>query len=192
LLEVKSPIPGVIIADFSKGGDRIDNVSSIYTVADLSKLGVTFDVYEKDIGKIKLGQKVLVRSVAYSEKTFHGKIVFVSKRVDETTRTIKTRALIENTDYSLKLGMFVSGEIIVESEEKYLVLPASAVQVMGDKRMVFIKTDDGHFKKKEIEIKSETKNEVAVSEGIKEGDLVVADGAFLLKSELLKDELEGE
>lgn len=192
LLEIRAPIAGVVIGEFTKIGDKVDTVSSIYTIADLSSLSATFDVYEKDIARVKLGQKVIVHSFAYPERIFNGKITFVSPRIDETTRTIKVRALIENIDYSLKLGMFVSGELISESQEKYLVLPAGAVQVMEDKKVVFVKVDDERFQMKEVKVKAETKDEVAITEGLKEGDLIVTEGAFLLKSELLKGELEGE
>ena len=191
-LEIKAPISGIIIGDFSKVGDKVDSVSSIYTIADLSKLWATFDVHEKDIAKVRLGREVLVYSIAYPEKTFFGKITFISTRVDETTRTIKIRTAVKNPDFSLMLGMFVTGEIIVENEEKNFILPASAVQIMGDKRVVFAKIDDELFQMKEVKIKSETKDEVGIIEGLKEGDSVVTEGAFFLKSDLLKSELEGE
>ena len=97
-----------------------------------------------------------------------------------------------NPDYLLKLRMFVNGEIVSQRAQEYLTLPASAVQTLGDKRVVFVKTGDGEFHKKEIAIKLQTTDQVAVDEGVNAGDMVVTDGAFLLKSGLLKDELEGE
>ena len=192
LLEIKSSISGVIIGDFAKVGNKVDSVSSIYTVADLSKLWANFDVYEKDISAVRLGQKVSVHSIAYPEKSFDGKIIFISPMVDETTRTIKIRALIENIDNLLKLKMFVTGEVISEGEERYLTLPSKAVQIIGDKKVVFVKFNDGKFQMKEVRIILETKDEVAISDGLQEGEQVVTEGAFLLKSELLKGELEEE
>ncbi len=112
--------------------------------------------------------------------------------MDETTRTIKIRALIENPAYLLKLGMFVNGEVISQGSQEYITLPASAVQTLGYKQIVFVKAGEGEFHKKEISIILQTTDEVAVSEGVNVGDMVVTDGAFLLKSGLLKDELEGE
>lgn len=191
-IEVKSPYDGVIIGDFDTVGQKVEKISSLCAIADLSKVWANFDIYEKDIAKVKIGQKITARSIAYHEQSFEGTIVFISPRVDETTRTIKIRALIENPEYLLKLGMFVNGEIISQSSEEYLTLPAIAVQTLGDKRVVFVKTGDGEFRKKEITIKSQTTEQAAVSEGVNAGDMVVTDGAFLLKSGLLKDELEGE
>lgn len=197
-IEIKSPVAGVVIGNFVKVGDKVDSVSSICTVADLSKLWANFDVYEKDVADVKVGQNVNVRSSAYSDKVFAGKIIFISPRVDETSHTIKIRAVIENKDYSLKLGMFISGEIVSESNEEYLSVPTHAVQTMSNDKIIFIKTKDGKFVMKKINVKTENAEEVLIEESseegsqVKEGDEVVIEGAFLLKSELQKGELEGE
>ena len=191
-IAVESPYAGVIIGDFDTVGQKVETISSLCAIADLSKVWANFDIYEKDIAKVKIGQDITLRSSAYPEQSFEGKIVFISPRVDETTRTIKIRALIENSEYLLKLGMFVNGEIISQGSQEYIILPASAVQTLGDKRVVFVKIGDGEFHKKEIIIALQTTDQVAVSEGVNVGDVVVTDGAFLLKSGLLKDELEGE
>ncbi len=189
LHEVKAPIAGTVIGAFGKMGDRVDTVSSIYTIADLTQLWATLEVYEKDIAEIKLGQKASVRSVAYPDQVFAGEIVFISPRVDENTHTIKIRVQVQNTNNDLKLGMFVNADIIIESEEKYIVLPQEAVHIIDGKKVVFIKTADERFEVKEVKIKDESDGVVAVSEGIKEGETVVIQDGFLLKSELLKSKM---
>ncbi|MEK6563679.1 MAG: efflux RND transporter periplasmic adaptor subunit [Candidatus Omnitrophota bacterium] len=198
--EVKAPIAGTVIGAFAKANDRVDTVSSIYTIADLTKLWATLEVYEKDIAEIRLGQKVSARAVAYPDKVFEGEIVFISPRVDETSHTIKIRVIVDNKDMLLKLGMFISGDIISEGEEKYLSVPADAVQTMGEDRIVFLKTEGNKFVVRKIKVKAETEEEVFIDNvssqeettRIKEGDEVAVEGAFLLKSELLKGELEEE
>lgn len=199
IVEVKSAFDGVVVGNFVKRGDKVDIISSMYAIADLSKLWANFDVYEKDIADIKLGQKVLAHSLAYPEKVFEGEIVFISPRVDETSHTIKIRAVIDNKDAVLKLGMFVSGDIISEGKGEYLSVPAHAVQTMGNEKVIFLRTGDQNFEMKKIKVKAESKEEVLIddasieeSDRIKEGDDVVIEGAFLLKSELLKGELEEE
>ena len=200
LREVKAPIAGIVIGAFAKVNDRVDTVSSIYTIADLTKLWATFEVYEKDIAEIKLGQKVSARSLAYPDQVFEGEIIFISPRVDETSHTIKVRAIVDNKDMMLKLGMFVSGDIISEGREKYLSVPADAVQTIGDDKIIFLKTGDNKFAIRKIKVKAETKEDIFIEDvysqeentQMREGDEVAVGGAFLLKSELLKGELEGE
>jgi len=189
LHEVKTPITGTVIGAFGKAGDRVDTVSAIYTIADLTQLWATLEVYEKDIAEVKLGQKVAVRSVAYPDQVFEGEIVFISPRVDENTHTIKVRVQVQNTKNYLKLGMFVNGSIVIESDAMYIVLPQEAVHIVGGKKVVFIKTADEKFEVREIKIKDESDGAVAVYEGIKEGETVVIQDGFLLKSELLKSKM---
>jgi multidrug efflux pump subunit AcrA (membrane-fusion protein) len=189
LQEIKSPISGVVIGSFAKQGDKVDSVSSICTIADLSKLNGTFDIYEKDISAVKSGQKILVRSVAYPDKAFEGEITFISPRVDKDSHTVKIRGLIQNPEYLLKLGMFVNAEIMVVSEDKYIIVPQEAVHIIDAKKVVFIKKGEEEFEAREIKVKDETKDEVAISEGVNEGEAIVIQDGFLLKSELLKSKM---
>jgi len=96
--------------------------------------------------------------------------------------------------------MFVSGEIISGRDEKYLSVPTQAVQTIDNEEVVFIKTGNEEFVIRKIKVKAEAKEKVFIEDvpsygensQLKEGDEVVAKGSFLLKSELLKGELEGE
>lgn len=189
LHEVKAPITGTIIGVFGKAGDRVDTVSAVYTIADLTQLWATLEVYEKDIAEIKLGQKVAVRSVAYPDQVFEGEIVFISPRVDDSTHTIKVRVQVKNTNNGLKLGMFVNADIIIGSDVKYILLPQEAVHMIDAKKVVFIKIADEKFEVREVKIKDESDSIVAVYEGISEGETVVTQDGFLLKSEFLKSKM---
>ncbi|MFA4888542.1 MAG: efflux RND transporter periplasmic adaptor subunit [Candidatus Omnitrophota bacterium] len=186
LNEIKSPIAGTIIADFTKEGEKVDTISSLYTVVDLTKLLASFDVYEKDVSQIKLGQKLAIHSIAYPQETFEGEITFISPRVDEHTHTIKIRGRVKNGRNLLKLGMFITAEVIVESDEEFIVLPQDAVHHLSGKRIVFVKAGDNDFQAKEVVVTKESKESVAIVEGIKEGEVIVTKDGFLLKSELLK------
>jgi multidrug efflux pump subunit AcrA (membrane-fusion protein) len=190
--KVRSPREGVVIADFYKVGDKVNTVSPVHTIADFSKLWANFDVYEKDFAQVKIGQDILVYSMAYPNQVFEGKIVFISPRVDETSRTIKIRAAVQNPKSLLKLGMFVNADIVSQTDEEYLMAPSSAVQALGDKKIVFLRVDEGKFQPKEVVIKAETKDQTAISDGVREGDWIVGKGAFLLKSTFLADQLKEE
>jgi multidrug efflux pump subunit AcrA (membrane-fusion protein) len=186
LNEIKSPLAGTIIADFTKEGEKVDTVSALYTVVDLTKLLASFDVYEKDVSQIKLGQKLAIRSIAYPQETFEGEITFISPRVDENTHTIKIRGRVKNDRNLLKMGMFITAEVIVESDEEFIVLPQNAVHHLSGKRIVFVKAGDNDFQVREVVVTKESKDSVAIAEDIKEGEVIVIKDGFLLKSELLK------
>lgn len=190
-IEIKSPSAGVVIANFSKNGESVDTISPIYTIADLSKLSANFDVYEKDIGKVKVGQRVLVYSTAYPDQPFEGKIVFISPRVDEVSFTIKIRVRINNPDYLLKLGMFVRAEIIVQDDRAHLTVPADAVQNLDGTDVVFVQDEKESFTPTAVKVNFSGRKQATVEGDIKDGDLVVAGGAFILKSKILEGEISG-
>lgn len=191
-VEIKAPISGTIISEFIKKGEHVDETTALYAIADLSKLWANFDVYEKDIAAVKLGQKIIVYPLSYSEKSFMGKIVFISPRVEESTYTVKIRAEVENKDYLIKLGMSVKGEVLANEEESAIAVPTEAVQTVENKTVVFKKIEEGKFESQEVDIKFTTKESVVIGRGLKEGDEIVVKGSFILKSKMLESEMEHE
>lgn len=191
LIEIKSPSSGVMIADYEKVGGKVDTISPIHTIADLSKLFANFDVYENDIGKVKTGQRVLVYSTAYLNQPFEGKIVFISPRVDESSFTIKIRVEINNSEYLLKLGMFVRGEILLEGQQARFSVPSEAVQNLDGTDVVFVKDEGESFIPTEVKVKYSGRRQSSVEGELNIGDLVVADGAFILKSKIMENEIAG-
>jgi multidrug efflux pump subunit AcrA (membrane-fusion protein) len=191
-LEVQSPKHGIVLAEYLKPGDRVDNLTSILTVADPDMLRASFNVYEKDLAGIKMGQKVAVSSVAYPDKKFEGEIVFISPAVDPNTRTVKIRVNVSNEEHLLKFGMFVTGKIQVPVSEETLVIPDEAVQEVKGQSVVFIPDVDepDEFMVRPIRIGRKTQELVEVMDGLEEGDKVAGKGSYYLKSELLKGELE--
>jgi cobalt-zinc-cadmium efflux system membrane fusion protein len=186
-VEIKSPVSGTVISEFVKKGEHVDETTAMYAIADMSKLPANFDVYEKDIASIRLGQTVIVYPLSYTDKAFKGKIVFISPRVDESTYTVKIRVLVNNPKEQLKLGMSLRGEILSESGAG-ITVPAAAIQTLAQKTVVFVRTDQG-FLPKEVKTGVQTKESVAIEEGIAEGDEIVVEGAFILKSKMMESEM---
>lgn len=190
--ELLSPCHGIVISQYVKAGETVDPLTSIVTIANPDVMRASFDVYEKDLGKIQLEQKVIVTTTAYPDKVFGGKMVFISPRVDENSRTIKIRVDVQNKDHFLKFGMFVNGKIMRESEQEYFVVSRAAVQAMEDGDTVFVVKDEETFEVRPVKIGTQTDKEAAVTEGLSEGETIVTQGSFVLKSELLKSELGEE
>jgi len=189
-VEIQAPGHGIILAQYVKEGDSVDTLTSILTIADPDVLRVSFNVYEKDLAGIKMGQKVNVYSAAYPGKAFEGGIVFISPRVDEKTRTIKIRVDVKNEEHLLKFGMFVTGKILVPLSEEALLVPDRAVQMIEGKPVVFIPHEEGdEFLVREIKTGRKTGEWIEVLDGVTEGERLVGKGSFYVKSEHLKGEL---
>lgn len=190
--EILSPSHGVVMALYAKPGERIDNVGSVLTIADPDLLKASFDIYEKDLSFIKLGQTVKVETTAYPDKEFSGKLSFISPRIDEITRTVKIRVDVENKEHLLKFGMFVTGRIEKESDSEAVIVPLQSIQNLEGKEIVFVKTAVDKFEAREVQTGLKSDKEVAVLNGLNPGEEVTVQGAFTLKSELLKDTLGEE
>lgn len=191
IVDVIAPTSGVVVAQFSNPGETVDTISPIQTIADYSKLPVNFDVYEKDIGKISLEQKVLVYSSAYADKTFEGKVTFISPRIDETSFTLKIRVLVDNAQLLLKPGMFVRGEAELGSEDAHVVVPSDSVQNLDGIDVVFVQGEKDSFIPTEVKVAYKDKDQTIVSGDVYEGNLIVTDGAYNLKSKILESEIVG-
>ena len=158
----------------------------MFVIADLSSLWVIADVPERDIPKIKKGQRVAITVSPYPEKVFSGKIGYISETIDPETRTIKVRAAVENPGRILKPEMFAAIKISTMEKEKVLAIPASAIQREGENTIVFISRGKNTFEKRIVSIGPEVDGFHQVLSGLKEGESVVTKGAFTLKSEALK------
>ena len=186
--EIVSEYTGIVTGISIKEGQYVDEITSLFALSDMSIMNANFDVYEKDTGKVKIGQKIYIKSIAYPDKVFAGRIVFISLRVDENTRTIKARAEIDNPDYLLKFNMYVTGKIVV-NRGQYLSVPAKSIQTIGGKQVVFVVKSKDEFAAREITAGFEENGYVQVLNGLNPGDRIAAGGSFLLKSELLKTEM---
>lgn len=190
--DILSPCHGIVISQYVKEGDSMDPLTSVVTIANPDVMRASFDVYEKDLSKIQLAQKVQVTTAAYPDKVFEGKVVFISPRVDESTRTIKIRVDVENEEHFLKFGMFVNGKILRESEEVFLIVPRAAIQNMEQGDTVFVVKNEETFEVRAVETGIQTDTESVIATGLSEGEMIVTQGSFVLKSELLKSDFGEE
>lgn len=194
LIAVTSPISGSVIERTATQGEVVSPEKQLFIVADLSKLWVIIDVYEKDLGRIKTGTAVKVSTTAYGEKSFRGFISYLGDVMDEKTRTVKARVEVENANRLLKPGMFATVTIDAKGAqmEKAILLPEEAVFLDGSRNYIFIQTAPEKFEMREITAGRTLGKRLEVPRGIKQGELVAVKGAFILKSELKKGELVDE
>ncbi|MBA4374406.1 MAG: efflux RND transporter periplasmic adaptor subunit [Thermodesulfovibrio sp.] len=194
LVPVTTPVGGVVLEKTVTQGEMVNSEKTLFAVADLSTLWVVIDIYEKDISRLRLGTGVHVSVTAFPEKTFKGKISYISDVVDEKTRTEKARVTIDNSSGLLKPGMFatVLTEATSGGTERIIAVPEEAVLADGTKRYVFVQTAPDKFQKREIEAGRTLGDRVEVKSGLKEGEPVAVKGAFILKSELKKGEIVDE
>jgi len=182
---LRAPLDGVVVERPAFPGMEVrpDSGTPLVTVADLTRLWVMADVYERDLPRVAGGVKATVRLVANPARTYPGKVTHVGELVDATTRTVKLRVEVDNARMELKPEMFV--RVTVEgppSGTPVLSVPASALLSDGEASAVVVALGGGRFQKRTVEVGGEQDGRIRVLSGLRPGDQVVAEGALFLKS----------
>lgn len=191
-LELKAPIDGSITQRKSTVGELIGKETEIYTISDPADLWVLAEIKERDIAAVHVGQEAAFTVLAYPAETFRGKVVLLGNRVEPESRTLEVRIEVNNADGRLKPGMFADVAIATTALQDVLVISDQALQTLEDDQVVFVALSDTKFEKRVVKTGLEQRGRVQVLEGLKEGERVVTEGSFILKSELLKGELGEE
>jgi cobalt-zinc-cadmium efflux system membrane fusion protein len=187
---IRSPLEGTVIQRNVTTGEVIDSKIVLFVVADLRRLWVMADVHEKDIPRVQLGQAAEIQVTPYPDEIFRGVIMHIGEVIEPATRTVKVRTEVPNPDGRLKPEMFATLQIATTVEERVLTIPTMAVQKDKGKDIVFVQTAPARFEPREVTIGVLMEGRVPVLKGLAEGEQIVTRGAFALKSELHKQEME--
>jgi Cu(I)/Ag(I) efflux system membrane fusion protein len=165
----------------------------LFEIADLSSVWMLADVSEQDLGLVHLGQEAKLRIVAYPEKAFSGKVVFIYPTIDSETRTAKVRVELANPGLLLKPAMFANVELVSgHARGKALAVPESAVLDSGARQAVLVRRGEGLFEPRTVKLGMRGDGYVEVMEGLQAGEQVVVRANFLIDAESnLKAALEG-
>lgn len=198
-MTIAAPIGGTVITRNVTRGDYIKTGSVLYEIADLSRVWIALEAFEVDVALLSPGQSVRFTTRAYPGTEFVGNILFVNSVLNENTRTIEVRVVVENMDGKLKPGMLVTAEVAVRLDESGqpvldereavapLVIPASAPLLTGDRAVVYVKSESEEglvFSGREIQLGPRVGEYYIVLSGLQEGELVVTRGNFKIDSAL--------
>jgi cobalt-zinc-cadmium efflux system membrane fusion protein len=189
LTPLKAPFSGVVTKAQASPGDVVDAGRDLFTVADLSRVWVQAEVYEKDLGRIRIGQSAFITVDTYPNQSFEGKVAYISDVLDPQTRTARVRCEVANHDLRLKTDMFANVQLPTKFSKQATAVPASALQEVEGKNVVFIRHSATQFEKREVEKGVTINNQTEIVRGLKPGEPVVTQGAFHLKSILAGGEL---
>jgi cobalt-zinc-cadmium efflux system membrane fusion protein len=191
VLPIKTPITGTVVERNVVIGQLVDASTTAFRIVNTSTLWADGQVYEKDVPKLSGKPNVTLTVTAFSGEEFRGKVIYVSPVVDGHTRTITIRASIPNRNGRLKPQMFGELHVPIGGATKGLIIPAECVQKDNVETYVFVATSDTTFERRGVSLGATVDSVVEVKDGIKPGERVVVKGSFQLKSELMKEALEG-
>src|SRR6266852_3790457 len=181
-LQVDSPVSGYITERNALPNLTVQPETRLYSVADLSTVWVLAEVFQNDLGRIKVGDRASLTVDTYPGRHFEGRVNFIYPQVDMTTRTARVRLIFPNPGMKLTPGMFVNAVLQVRAGTQ-LVIPASGVLQSGTRQVVFVNRGDGYLEPREVELGARASEEFIVLKGLKEGEEIVTSANFLIDSE---------
>ena len=191
-LMLRTPVAGTVIDRDVVVGQLADPSKTLFRIGDLSKLWLVAHVFERDAVRVQVGTTGIASFAALPGKTVDGSIVWIGRVVETASRTVPVRLEIPNPDAVLRPGMSATVSIpIGEASGQVVAVPIAAVQRVGDQWSVFVPKGPGMFEAKAVGRGRDLGGEVEILGGLVPGDVVVVDGAFLLKAEFDKARGEG-
>jgi Cu(I)/Ag(I) efflux system membrane fusion protein len=183
---VRSPVDGVVVAISGHQGHWLMKGDDLVELSDPSVVWAQFDVYEKDVGKIRMGQAITIYVEAYPGESFGGEIVFIPSELDMMTRSMKVRADIPNPDGRLKPGMFARAQVQTRLADDVVLIPASAVLSTGKRAVTYVQSpdDESVFEGRVISLGSRMGDQYVVIDGVEVDERVVTRGAMRIDSSL--------
>lgn len=182
-LTLYAPADGVVVDKQVLDGDRIAPGDILYRIADVSTVWVEVDVFERDLGSIREGQRAQVTFEAFPGEPIEARVTYIYPTVSLDSRTGRVRLEIPNPDGRLRPGMYAEARIRTATTAPVLVVPQSAVLETGERAVVFVAAQDGRLVPREVQLGQRVDREVVVRAGLHEGDRVVSSAAFLVDAE---------
>lgn len=182
---LRSPVAGVVVERNVNPGMEVrpDLDTPLFVVSDIKKLTLLMSVFEVNIGKIRLGQKLAVSVPAYPGELFPATVQYIGQVLDEKTRTVQVRCDLPNADGRLLPGMYSTVTVESEPGDRAIVIPLTAVFTEGEDDYVFIALDDSHYLQRPVDIALRLKDKAVIAHGLQPNERLVAEGALTLRAE---------
>jgi cobalt-zinc-cadmium efflux system membrane fusion protein len=187
LFAVRSPIAGRVLERRAVLGEYAEPNKALFTIADLSRMWVIAQAFERDAVNVRVGSVAHVTLAALPGKEFDGRVTLIGRQVDAESRTLPVRIEVANSSGALRPGMSASSRLeVVGMSLTILAVPAAALQRVGDRWLAFVPTGQYEYEMRPVGRGRDLGNDVEVVSGLRSGETVVVEGAFLLKAEAEK------
>lgn len=183
---VRAPFAGVVAQREVSRGEYVQVGQALLDVVALNPIEVEFAIAERDSARVRDGLSVAVSVAPYPDEIFRGTVSVISPTIDRRTRTLRVKALIDNSDGRLRPGLFATTDLGISEREGVLVVPEAAILLRAEGEIVFVATEEDRAKRVSVETGTRRERRVEVTKGLKPGELVIvrghaalADGALI-------------
>lgn len=179
---VLAPASGEIVERLVGPGQLLQpSVTQCFTISDMSTVWVLMNVYQQDLAYVHAGDSVAIATDAYPG-TFRGKVSYIAPALDPTTRTLQARIVTENPGEKLKKDMYVTANVQAGSIRDAISVPDAAIlRDTENQPFVYVQSGTNQFARRPVQIAASTNGRTQVTQGLKEGEHVAADGSLFLQ-----------
>jgi RND family efflux transporter MFP subunit len=181
-IEIDSPVSGYITERHAFPSTAVQPDMRLYALADLSTIWVNAQVFQSDLGRIKVGAPAAITLDTYPGRALTGRVDLVYPDVDMTTRTARVRIILNNPDGTLSPGMFVRVALKMPLGAQ-LIIPSSGVLQSGNRQIIFVDHGNGSLEPREVQLGARVGDDFIVLKGLKEGEEIITSANFLIDSE---------
>lgn len=179
-----APIGGVIAELGAREGMTLMAGAVLFRINGLGSIWVYAEIPESSAALVRPGNSVEVRTPAFPERVFKGRVAALLPEVSPATRTLKARVEVANTGGLLAPGMFANIDFTQSTKDaSVLLVPSEAVIQTGARKIVIVAQEGGRFRPVDVETGAETNGQTAIRKGLAAGQQVVISSQFLIDSE---------
>lgn len=190
-LSILAPFSGTISKRHAVSGEMVDTAHTLFTIVNTQKMWAMLDIHPTDLTKVKVNQITQIQIPELAPMVFSGKITWIDSAISKSSRTLKARVELNNESSILKAGMFGQAKIAIHSRFDSLLVHKSSVQWDGCCNVIFVKTSSASFETRRVKLRPSGKHKdyYLVQGNIKANDEIATTGSFLLKTEIMKDNI---
>lgn|SRR4051812_16002351 len=187
--DLKAPMSGTIIDRQVSLGEYASEQKPAFVVADLSSVWVDLSVYRQDLGRVRLGDEVLI-DTDDGAPVRRGAIAYVAPVGASETQTALARVVLKNEDGRLRPGLFVTARLVLAKKTVAVAVRSGAIQTLDNRTVVFVREDHDKLEARPVETGDSDANFVEIRAGLSVGERYVAERSFVVKAEMGKGEAE--
>ncbi len=193
VLRLRAPLAGEVLALHATRGERVEAGAEVIQIGDASSLWVWVDLYEDQLAALRgaqlAGAPASITVRAYPGERFPGRLDFVGRVMDATTRTVRARVTVPNPTGELRPGMFARVRLTAGPTTRGLAVPTAALLSDEGRDFVFVHCTEDYYVRRPIVAGRRDQGHVEVVSGLVPGQAIVTTGAFLLKSDVLRQKM---
>jgi cobalt-zinc-cadmium efflux system membrane fusion protein len=191
IFSLRSPIAGVVLNRSINAGEQVEPGKELLLISDLAEVWVWANLKEEELVQLEPGEKVVaeIEVPGLGGKRYSGTMDMVSGNINAQTRNARARVVVPNNDGLLKPGMFANIRLLLPGTQPSIIIPQVAVLSDEGRQFVFVHKEDDYWIRRPVTTGVSFNNQVSIVSGLSVGQKIIADGSFLLKSDVLREKM---